>query len=117
MNYSRDFSMMKFETPLKAIDGWIQSLRMLAMVSVGLLMSYEATGKAWSGYCEYRESHNLVHLNELVKIYSESVGNNPDLNLIELYQHGLTSSPLHPTPYGGYYRFDPRAGVVYNPNR
>ncbi|XZE34834.1 hypothetical protein SH501x_000308 [Pirellulaceae bacterium SH501] len=108
---------MALETPSKPTSGLIQSLRMLAMVSVGMLISYEASGKAWSGYCEYRESNNLVHLNELVKIYSDTVGNKPDPNLINLYRHGLTSSRLHPTPYGGYYRFDPRAGVVYNPNR
>ena len=58
---------------------------------------------------------NIAILNQKVLRYQREVGTLPDLNLICLYDKGLSKQRLHRTPFGGYYRFDPSQSVVYNP--
>lgn len=58
---------------------------------------------------------NIASLNKKVLCYQREVGTLPDLNLVCLYDKGLSKQRLHRTPFGGYYRFDPSQLVVYNP--
>jgi hypothetical protein len=58
---------------------------------------------------------NIASLNQKVLRYQREVGTLPDLNLVCLYDKGLSKKRLHSTPFGGYYRFDPSQLVVYNP--
>ncbi|MCY2983019.1 MAG: hypothetical protein NTY15_05205 [Planctomycetota bacterium] len=58
---------------------------------------------------------NIAILNQKVLRYQREVGALPDLNLVCLYDKGLSKQRLHRTPFGGYYRFDPSQLVVYNP--
>ncbi len=58
---------------------------------------------------------NIASLNQKVLRYQREVGSLPDLNLVCLYDKGLSKQRLHRTPFGGYYRFDPSQLVVYNP--
>jgi hypothetical protein len=95
----------------------IRRLRFLAMLSVGCLILAQAGYRGYAGYCQQKERANLVRLNRMVEQYAQTRGSKPDPNLIELYECGMTERRLHPTPYGGFYRFDPKAGIVYNPNR
>ena len=73
--------------------------------------------KAWMGVAEFRDRREIERLNRLVHEYEQLVGGTPDLALVELYHSGLNERRLNPTPFGGYYRYDVKVGVVYNPNR
>lgn len=71
----------------------------------------------WQHYRYSMDESNLQTLNELAACYVASTGKQPDVNLIDLYKSGMTDRRLQPTPFGGYYRFDCKSGVVYNPHR
>jgi hypothetical protein len=71
----------------------------------------------WKNYQYATDDANLRALNELAACYTASVGQHPDVNLIDLYKFGMTDRRLQPTPLGGYYRYDYKTGVVYNPHR
>jgi hypothetical protein len=60
---------------------------------------------------------NLSQLNRMVAEYQSRTGRIPDINMIELFRHGLSPHRLHATPYGGTYQIDPHHVTVYNPHR
>jgi len=68
-------------------------------------------------YQRSRDESNIQRLNQMVAIYQQHSGMLPDVNLVELYRSGLTKDRLHSTPFGGYYRLDPKQALVYNPMR
>ena len=72
--------------------------------------------QAYKNYQTMSDETNIADLNQKVTIYKQEVGALPDLNLIDLYNKGLTRQRLHRTPFGGFYRLDPNQSVVYNPN-
>lgn len=72
--------------------------------------------QAYKGYQKLSDETNIAKLNQKVSSYKQEVGTLPDLNLIDLYNKGLTKQRLHHTPFGGYYRLNPNQHVVYNPN-
>lgn len=71
---------------------------------------------AYEGFQRQADEKKIAELNQKVWIYQQKVGALPDLNLIGLYDRGLTNHRLHPTPFGGYYRLNSTHAVVYNPN-
>jgi len=94
-------------------------VRIPAAISLGatFVVSGWLISSQWRNYRYATDEANLQTLNELAACYAASVGKQPDVNLIDLYQSGLTDRRLHPTPFGGYYRYDHKSGVVYNPHR
>ncbi len=83
-----------------------------ATIALGALLGY----RAYSIYQMRVDEANIAILNEKVWAYKEKVGTLPDLNLIDLYHHGLTKERLHRTPFGGFYRLNPKQPAVFNPN-
>lgn len=93
--------------------------RIPVVISLGatfVVFSWLISGQ-WKSYQYAMDDANLRVLNELAACYTASVGKHPDVNLIDLYKTGMTDRRLQSTPLGGYYRYDQRAGVVYNPHR
>lgn len=94
---------------------WISRIRVgcvVTAIALDFLLGYRI-------YCSYQnraDETNIANLNEKVWAYKEKVGTLPDLNLVDLYHHGLTKERIHRTPFGGYYRLAPNQPVVYNPN-
>lgn len=79
------------------------------LFNVGLLR-YVYQAYQWNS-----DQANIATLNQKVLLYQRKVGALPDLNLVCLYDQGLSKQRLHRTPFGGYYRFDPSQLAVYNP--
>jgi hypothetical protein len=100
-------------TAIKPI--WVRRVRsgcIFASLVIMLLL-----GQAfYSNYLKQTDETNIATLNEKVWAYKEKLGTPPDLNLVDLYHHGLTKERIHRTPFGGYYRLDPKQLIVYNPN-
>ena len=71
--------------------------------------------QVYQAYQWNSDQANIASLNQKVLRYQREVGALPDLNLVCLYDKGLSKKRLHRTPFGGYYRFDPSQLVVYNP--
>lgn len=93
--------------------------RISVILSLGatfVVFSWLISGQ-WKSYQYAKDDANLRTLNELAACYTASVGKHPDVNLIDLYKSGMTDRRLQPTPLGGYYRYDHKTGVVYNPHR
>jgi hypothetical protein len=88
----------------------------LSLGATFVVFSWLISGQ-WKNYQYATDDANLRNLNELVACYTASVGQHPDVNLIDLYKSGMTDRRLQPTPFGGYYRYDYKTGVVYNPHR
>lgn len=88
----------------------------LSLGATFVVFSWLISGQ-WKSYQYATDDANLQTLNELAACYTASVGKHPDVNLIDLYQSGMTERRLQPTPFGGYYRYDHKTGVVYNPHR
>ena len=61
------------------------------------------------------DQQNIAKLNGLCQAYYMEYGVWPDAPLTHLFERGYTSIRLTPTPYGGYYRFDPATRTVINP--
>ncbi len=92
--------------------GHVRILCLCFITSLGVLMSRIA----YNGYQKLSDEANIAKLNQKVTIYKQEVGTLPDLNLIDLYNKGLTKQRLQRTPFGGYYRLHPNQSVVYNPS-
>ena len=88
----------------------------LLCVVVTILFCIGIGRQAYKNYQTMSDKSNIADLNQKVNIYKQEVGALPDLNLIDLFNKGLTRQRLHSTPFGGYYRLDPNQSVVYNPN-
>jgi hypothetical protein len=88
----------------------------LSLGATFVVFSWLISGQ-WKNYQYATDDANLRTLNELAACYAASVGQHPDVNLIDLYKSGMTDRRLQPTPFGGYYRYDQKTGVVYNPHR
>ena len=93
----------------------VRHLRSLSVL-VAILFCVLIGRQAYKDYQTMSDETNIADLNQKVSIYKQEVGALPDLNLIDLYNKGLTRQRLHRTPFGGYYRLDPNQSVVYNPN-
>jgi len=92
--------------------GRIRLLCVLATICFNVVLSRYA----YQYYQWQSDQANIARLNQTVLLYQREAGTLPDLNLICLYDKGLTKQRLHRTPFGGYYRFDPSQLVVYNPS-
>lgn len=90
-------------------------LSVMTLVALGVLCW--TASSLWTEFQAFQDQKNIEELNQIVMRYKEKAGKLPDLNLVDLYHHGLTERRLHQTPFGGYYRLDPRQASVYNPNR
>jgi hypothetical protein len=88
----------------------------LSLGATFVVFSWLISGQ-WKSYQYAMDDAKLKTLNELAACYTASVGKHPDVNLIDLYKTGMTDRRLQPTPLGGFYRYDHKAGVVYNPHR
>ncbi|MCU0710993.1 MAG: hypothetical protein MUC43_02960 [Pirellula sp.] len=88
----------------------------LSLGATFLVSSWLITSQ-WQNYRYAKDDSNLQFLNELAACYAASTGMRPDVNLIDLYKSGMTDRRLQPTPFGGYYRYDYKTGIVYNPHR
>jgi hypothetical protein len=84
---------------------------------VGLILSVFCLSRALDAYWKSKDEANLQRLNAFVASYAQASGKTPDVNLIDLYKSGITDRRLQPTPFGGFYRYDAKARVVYNPHR
>jgi len=106
---------MSIVSPSSIKPTWLRLIRfgcVFACLSLNLMLGYYL----YRNYQKQTDELNIANLNEKVWIYKEKVGTLPDLNLIDLYHHGLTKKRLHETPFGGYYRLNPKLPAVYNPN-
>ena len=101
---------------LRNLGTWsVRRVRALCVVFT-ILFSVWIGSQAYKNYQTMSDETNIADLNQKVAIYKQEVGTLPDLNLIDLYNKGLTRQRLHRTPFGGFYRLDPNQSVVYNPN-
>lgn len=90
---------------------------LIVAIAIVFAGSVVTSCNGWVEYCHARDQANISELNAMVATYTKHQGNLPDVNLIELYKSGYTKKRLHETPFGGYYRLDPKQLVVYNPHR
>lgn len=100
----------------KALFWFWRSSRALLLGSAPVLFS-AGSMMAWDWHRDRMDRANVEKLNRWVAEYRERTGRCPDLNMIALFQCGISDQRLHRTPYGGTYHFDPITAAVYNPHR
>jgi hypothetical protein len=86
-----------------------------ALMLIAIFLCAGLSRHVYQTYQWNSDQANIANLNQKALLYQREVGVLPDLNLVCLYDKGLSKQRLHRTPFGGYYRFDPSQLVVYNP--